>query len=82
MKRLLRSVLNFLERKFPDRIEVTVREYQDLHTELGQLNASYQLMSAEALKTSQRIKQLEDNLRELNANFGITGIRPRSPLER
>ena len=80
--KLLAKLVNWLEARFPEKVELTIHMFNDLHAELGALNQSYQLLCADKAKLEAKVKQLEENIKELNANFGITGIRSRNPLER
>ena len=65
MKRFLRALLNWLDRKFPDKIVVTQHDYdslilkiQDLHVKLNELN--------------EKVNKLDQNVLNLNQAMGMT----------
>ena len=64
MKRFLRGVLNFLERKFPDKVEVTLERYT-------QLGATIAAQAEQLIKQEERIKALEMNVLNLNQAIGF-----------
>jgi len=68
MKRFLRAVLAFLDRKFPDRVEITLQEYNELHQELGMLNVAVQQLP----KLDIALKALSDDLQLVKSNLGYT----------
>ena len=65
MKSILRALLSFLERKFPDKVEVTVERY----TQLGVTIAS---LSEQAIKHEERIKALETQMTNTSLALGFT----------
>ena len=68
MKRILRAVLAFLDRKFPDRVEITLQEYKELREEMGMLNNAVQQMP----KLDVALKALSDDLQLVKSNLGYT----------
>jgi len=83
MKKLLKSILAFLERKFPDRVELTFQEFNELHSELGGLNVAYQGLKAEieALQgISKEVQKVKDEISKLHVIMGFS--RGQAPLER
>lgn len=57
MKSLLRSLLAFLDHKFPDRVVVTIQEYNQLYEQLGAYN---QILQAFDKRVFELNKALED----------------------
>lgn len=60
MKKFLRSILSFLERKFPDRLEVTLQEYEALKARV-------------ALVDPDKIKRMEQEISKFNVHLGFGG---------
>lgn len=69
MKRLLRWAIDFLERKFPDKVVVTAAKY----------NALAEMQTAQAEKIAEltgRIGQLETGIRTISMQMGFAGKIP------
>lgn len=71
IRKALSKLVNWLEARFPERIEITVTQFNDLHGEMGALNQSYQLLCADKLALDNRVKALESQLKEINMSLGI-----------
>jgi hypothetical protein len=65
MKNLLRSILNWLDRKFPDRVEVTPEKFDTLLKRLDILE--------KAQIADTRIKAIETEITKLNVSLGFVG---------
>lgn len=79
MKAILRAILSFLERKFPDRIEITMQEYKELREELGSLNQAVQAIPI----VDGRLRALADDVALVKANLGYVASKKNyNPLER
>jgi hypothetical protein len=79
IKNLLKDIVAFLERKFPDRIEITLQEYKEMREELGALNKAVQgILVIDAAQ-----KRLEKDLELVKSNLGYIGTKNAiRPLER
>lgn len=74
MKKLLRTYLNWLERKFPDRIEVTVAEYNSLLARMDRLTDLQDATDEWAVKIKERIEKTEIAINNLNVTAGLGGL--------
>lgn len=84
MTKLLKRIVVFLERKFPDRVELTFKEFNELHEELGALNRAYQDLAQELLEFKQLkadVQKYKDEVSKLHVVLGFSGGRGAS-LER
>lgn len=67
----LKRLVNWLEAHFPEKLEITKAMFNDLHSELGALNASYQMVCADKQTLDKRVTALEVQLKEINMSLGI-----------
>lgn len=64
MKSILRGILDFLERKFPDRLEVTLSDYQNIAATVGMHGDQISDMAV-------RLQKLEAHISNLNLAMGF-----------
>ena len=71
MKKLIRKLLAFLEAKFPDRVQVTLEEYNALYAQLGAYNQVLQAFDKKVYELNNELQALKAeplNLKELKAD--------------
>lgn len=79
IKNVLKDIVELLERKFPDKIEITMQEYKELREEVSQLNKYIQ----GAMQLQTRLEALQKDLDLVKSNLGYLGTRNQiKPLER
>lgn len=62
MKKALRALLAWLDRKFPDRVVVTLAEYNALKSQIEAIQKSVSI---------ERIKKIESEINKFNAAMGF-----------
>lgn len=65
MKRFLRSILSFLDRKFPDKVVVNLAAYQSLEKAIVDLTIKAEMQDV-------KTRALETNLANLNLAVGFS----------
>ena len=79
IKTVLKNVVNWLDRKFPDKVEITLHEFNQFHEELGMLNREVQQL----LQLQPKLDALQKDLDLVKSNLGYLGTRNQiKPLER
>lgn len=84
MIKLLKAIVVWLEARFPEKVLLTFKEFNELHEELGALNKAYQGLNQElgALKgVVADVQKVKDEVSKLHVIMGFSG-RGASPLER
>jgi hypothetical protein len=71
MKRLLKSLLNLLEKKFPDKVVVTEADYQILKATISAHDQ--QLTKALEKFSDERLKKIEAEINKFNVSLGFMG---------
>lgn len=74
MKSFLRQLLNWLDRKFPDKIIVTVADYLTLKAQIETLTKIGAQTDEWAKKQSERISKLESEITKLNVGMGFNVV--------
>lgn len=69
MKRFLRWTLDFLERKFPDKVVVTAAKY-------NAMTESQVAQAAKIVELTGRVGQLETSMRAMSMQMGFAGKIP------
>lgn len=59
-KRTLKAVVNWMDRKYPDKVVVTTEEYNKLKSQVGNI-------------TEERIKAIEVEINKFNVSLGFGG---------
>lgn len=67
MIRVLKALVNWLEKRFPEKLVVTEREYTALKSDIQAL----QVTAREHAAIAERVKRVEEHLSKMNLVLGI-----------
>lgn len=80
MKKLLRSILSFLDRKFPDQLVVTVKEYEEIKEAVKlvsqRIATTETILAAYKEESGKLVKKAEETeaaIGKLNLALGLSG---------
>ena len=76
MKQLLKSLYEWLDRKFPDVVVITAKEYNELND---------RIMKLESVISAERMKAIESEINKFNMSLGFGGTierNTRQPFQR
>ena len=78
MKKMLKAILDWMERKWPDVVVITQKEFDELKNELKKQNEILSVYSPE------RLKAIEAEINKFNVSlgFGAVANSQRQPFQR
>lgn len=74
MKKMLRAIVNWLDRKFPDKVVLTVDKFKAMEAEVkrhAELLAAY---DEHAKKNAERLQKIEAEINKFNASMGFNKV--------
>lgn len=71
MKKILRSILSWLDRKFPDKVVVTLAEYQKISDRIKAVEDDV------AKFDIKRLQHIESEINKFNVHMGFGGMMPK-----
>jgi hypothetical protein len=78
MIRLLKQIVNWLEARFPEKVEVRIEEYKALLLKVEQLEKTAVHVDAAKVLVNE-LQKVKDELASLKASFGFSGGIETSP---
>jgi len=74
MTKMLRALVEWLERKFPDKIIVTASDYENLRLQGLKNENDFKKVDEWAKRIDERLKKIEAEINKFNAAFGFGGV--------
>lgn len=74
MKKMLRALLGWLDRKFPDQVILTMDEHNALQGRIRALEGMANNQDEWSRKADERIKQADMAIKNLNVTLGLGGM--------
>lgn len=68
---MLTSLISWLSKRFPEKLELTLIEYKEMREEMGQYNLAFQGLN----QLNDRVVQLEAQIKRLNDANGFVNVK-------